>query len=148
MRAQALDVCREACGGHGYAAVNRLGELRDDHDIWKTFEGDNTVLLQQVAAELVKQYGKEVASQGVAMFAARQLVSKLMPGDGVPPAPPPTPPSHTRARAAHAHIFIIIRTEAVTEIPPFLLISSHSLSLSVCVCVRGGRSAPLRPTPF
>jgi hypothetical protein len=83
--------------------VNRLGELRDDHDIWKTFEGDNTVLLQQVAAELVKQYGKEVASQGMAMFAARQLVSKLMPGDGVPPAPPshPHPLSHARARHTH-----------------------------------------------
>ncbi len=32
----------------GYAAVNRLGALRSDHDIFLTFEGDNTVLLQQV----------------------------------------------------------------------------------------------------
>jgi hypothetical protein len=32
----------------GYAAVNRLGALRSDHDIFQTFEGDNTVLLQQV----------------------------------------------------------------------------------------------------
>ena len=32
-----------------YAATNRLGALRSDHDIFQTFEGDNTVLKQQVS---------------------------------------------------------------------------------------------------
>ncbi|KAL6959330.1 Acyl-coenzyme A oxidase 2, peroxisomal [Sarracenia purpurea var. burkii] len=54
--AKALSICRESCGGHGYAAVNRFGSLRNDHDIFQTFEGDNTVLLQVVAADLLKQY--------------------------------------------------------------------------------------------
>lgn len=60
---RALSTCRECCGGHGYAAVNRFGALRNDHDIFQTFEGDNTVLLQQVAADLLKQY-KEKFSAG------------------------------------------------------------------------------------
>lgn len=46
--AKSLSVCRESCGGHGYAAINRFGSLRNDHEIFQTFEGDNTVLLQQV----------------------------------------------------------------------------------------------------
>jgi acyl-CoA oxidase len=39
-----LQTCRECCGGAGYMAVNRLGAMRDDVDIFTTFEGDNTVL--------------------------------------------------------------------------------------------------------
>jgi len=60
--AKALNTCRESCGGHGYAAVNRFGALRNDHDIFQTFEGDNTVLLQQVAGDLLKQYKRKFES--------------------------------------------------------------------------------------
>lgn len=52
----ALSICRESTGGHGYAAINRLGQMRSDHDIFQTFEGDNTVLLQQVTGTLLKGY--------------------------------------------------------------------------------------------
>ncbi len=58
--ATALSVCRECCGGHGYAAVNRFGMWRSDHDIFQTFEGDNTVLLQQVCIMPDKPAGMSV----------------------------------------------------------------------------------------
>lgn len=40
-------VCREMCGGHGYLWNNEIGMLMNDVQIYITFEGDNTVLLQQ-----------------------------------------------------------------------------------------------------
>ncbi|WP_307807008.1 acyl-CoA dehydrogenase [Naasia sp. SYSU D00057] len=51
--------CREACGGAGYLAENRFGQLRSDLDVYATFEGDNTVLLQLVGKRLLADYAKK-----------------------------------------------------------------------------------------
>lgn len=51
-----LQVCREACGGAGYMAENQITLLRSDADVFATFEGDNTVLLQLVAKGLLTDY--------------------------------------------------------------------------------------------
>ncbi|WP_159942248.1 MULTISPECIES: acyl-CoA dehydrogenase [unclassified Nocardiopsis] len=53
---QTIQTCREACGGAGYLAENRLPQLRADSDIFTTFEGDNTVLMQQVTKALLTHF--------------------------------------------------------------------------------------------
>jgi acyl-CoA oxidase len=44
---------RESCGGEGYIAANRFAALKADTDIFTTFEGDNTVLMQLAAKNLL-----------------------------------------------------------------------------------------------
>ena len=53
---ETLQSCREALGGRGYLAENRLGVLREDTDVFTTFEGTNVVLLQLVAKGLLSEY--------------------------------------------------------------------------------------------
>ncbi len=54
-----IQTCREACGGNGYLAVNRFAELKADTDVFTTFEGDNTVLMQLVAKGLLSGYKRQ-----------------------------------------------------------------------------------------
>ncbi|WP_223884408.1 acyl-CoA dehydrogenase family protein [Micromonospora craniellae] len=71
-----IQMCREACGGAGYLAENRLPGLKADTDVFTTFEGDNTVLLQLVAKGLLTGYRDEFGSLdgwGRASFVAEQV---------------------------------------------------------------------------
>ncbi|WP_035745659.1 acyl-CoA dehydrogenase [Haematomicrobium sanguinis] len=54
-----LQVTREACGGAGFLIENRFASLRSDLDVYTTFEGDNTVLLQLVGKRLLADYASE-----------------------------------------------------------------------------------------
>ena len=64
-----LQEAREACGGAGFLAENRLPLLRADLDIYATFEGDNTVLLQLVAKRLLADYANEFAGADFGVLA-------------------------------------------------------------------------------
>lgn len=57
---RAVQESREMCGGAGYLAENRISTLRGDIDVFTTFEGDNHVMLQLVAKELLTGYAAEI----------------------------------------------------------------------------------------
>jgi acyl-CoA oxidase len=76
----AIQTCREACGGAGYLAENLLTTLKADTDVFTTFEGDNTVLLQLVAKGLLTNYRSEFQDLGtlaMARFVAEQFVGMV-----------------------------------------------------------------------
>jgi acyl-CoA oxidase len=76
-----IQECREACGGAGYLAVNRFAALKADTDVFTTFEGDNTVLLQLVAKGLLTDYAsefEELDQLGMVRFVAGLAVETVV----------------------------------------------------------------------
>ncbi|PRW63461.1 acyl-CoA dehydrogenase family protein [Actinopolyspora mortivallis] len=76
-----IQECREACGGAGYLTENQLATLKADTDVFTTFEGDNTVLLQLVAKGLLTNYRgrfEELGTLGMARYVADQFVGTVI----------------------------------------------------------------------
>ncbi|WIX81974.1 acyl-CoA dehydrogenase [Amycolatopsis carbonis] len=76
-----IQAAREACGGAGYLSENLLAGLKADTDVFTTFEGDNTVLLQLVAKGLLTQYKEhfeDLSPLATARFVAEQLVGAVL----------------------------------------------------------------------
>jgi acyl-CoA oxidase len=65
-----IQTCREACGGEGYRSANALAALKADTDVFTTFEGDNTVLLQLVAKDLLTGFRSQFSANKVLRLAA------------------------------------------------------------------------------
>lgn len=59
-----IQICREACGGKGYLKENQLADLKADSDIFTTFEGDNTVLMQLVAKGILTEFKQSFHDDG------------------------------------------------------------------------------------
>ena len=76
-----IQECREACGGAGYLAENRFTALKADTDVFTTFEGDNTVLLQLVAKGLLTDYSsgfQDLDQLGMVRFVAGLAVETVV----------------------------------------------------------------------
>ncbi len=59
-----IQTCREACGGKGYLQENQITDLKADSDIFTTFEGDNTVLMQLVAKGVLTEFKQSFHDDG------------------------------------------------------------------------------------
>jgi acyl-CoA oxidase len=76
-----IQTCRECCGGAGYMAVNRFAALRADTDVFTTFEGDNTVLMQLAARGLLTDFSESFDGMNpaeVVTFVAGQVVENVV----------------------------------------------------------------------
>ncbi|MBU2997197.1 acyl-CoA dehydrogenase family protein [Cellulophaga baltica] len=77
---ETIQECREACGGKGYLIENQIADLKGDVDIFTTFEGDNTVLLQLAAKGVLSDFKSEFNSAGftsVLKLLSTQINDKL-----------------------------------------------------------------------
>ncbi|RAL12667.1 acyl-CoA oxidase [Aspergillus homomorphus CBS 101889] len=61
---EGLEVCRRACGGHGYSSFSGIGPWYSDYLPTLTWEGDNYMLTQQVARYLLKSARAVLAGKG------------------------------------------------------------------------------------
>jgi acyl-CoA oxidase len=78
---EVVDEARKLTGGKGYMSNERYGALRNDMDVFRTFEGDNTVLRLLVAknqlSRLAKKFSDASGVQKVAKGIALQLKGRM-----------------------------------------------------------------------
>jgi acyl-CoA oxidase len=75
-----LQECRECCGGKGYLSENRIDALKNDSEIYTTFEGDNTVLMQLVAKSRLTEFRQEFSNMdlfGIFHYVAEQAKTSI-----------------------------------------------------------------------
>jgi acyl-CoA oxidase len=101
-----LLMCRQACGGNGYMAENRLSTLLTDTDVFTTFEGANDVLLQLVARGMLTEYKEQFGDMnvwGAVRWVTKRAASSI--ADLNPVAPRRTDEDHLRDPEFHRDAF-------------------------------------------
>ena len=111
-----LQECREACGGKGYLSENRIDALKNDTDVYTTFEGDNTVLMQLVAKNRLSVFRKaftEMDSMGKVSYIWNQ--TKVIFSEKNPIITRDTSESHLLDKNFHLSAFHYREQEIVTS---------------------------------
>jgi acyl-CoA oxidase len=112
-----LQVCRECCGGEGYALVNRIGAFMNDFEIFTTFEGDNMVLVQLLTRGLLSGYRRQFTNMdffGILRFAkdwAQQKVEGINPMSGRS-----TDAETLRSRDHHLHVLHVREQQLLSSV--------------------------------
>jgi len=78
---EGTQACREAVGGLGYSEYSALGRLKGNSDIHATWDGDNSVLIQQTAKYFLKQFqntlkGKKIKAETIGFLETNYEVVK------------------------------------------------------------------------
>lgn len=71
----ATQMARECCGGLGFLSENQIATIRRDVDVFATFEGDNTVLMQLLAKNKLSSYAKSF-EQDLVLTVVRELTER------------------------------------------------------------------------
>lgn len=111
-----LQECREACGGKGYLSENRIDALKNDTEVYSTFEGDNTVLMQLVAKNRLSVFRKafsEMDSMGKVNYVWNQ--TKIILSEKNPFITRDISESHLLDREFHLNAFYYREHEIVTS---------------------------------
>lgn len=111
-----LQECREACGGKGYLSENRLDDLKNDTEIYTTFEGDNTILMQLVAKNRLGEFRKEFGEMNFATIFNYVLdQAKTTVTEKNPFATRNTDENHLKDADFHLHAFQYREKELVSS---------------------------------
>jgi len=101
-----IQECREACGGKGYLRENRFADIKADADIFTTFEGDNTVLMQLVAKGLLTEFKQTFHDDGYkAVISYLFTRMKNVVDENRPISKRNTDSSHLLSEDFHRHAF-------------------------------------------
>jgi len=73
------DNCRERCGGMGYLEANRFGYAIAGSHSSRTAEGDNSVLMNKVASEIIQKQDKTSIVKVVSKAKLGQILQKVVP---------------------------------------------------------------------
>lgn len=111
-----LQECREACGGKGYLSENRIDDLKNDTEIYTTFEGDNNVLMQLTAKNRLSEYRKQFGDMKAATIINYVLdQAKTSITEKNPFATRNTDEAHLKDKDFHLHAFQYREKEIVAS---------------------------------